>query len=125
LRYWLSPFLASAHLWERASKPLPELLLLSLPNTTIAAAQTRVKGIVYDICVLPHILRGDAAQEVSIAPPLTVQDRPRGRTTAVYYGRLVHAQERPRSTVAWGLWTSAMQGVHPNFREHLFPDVGE
>jgi hypothetical protein len=41
---------------------------LFLPRPTIAAAQARVKGIDYDICVLPHILRWDTAQEVSIAP---------------------------------------------------------
>src|SRR5918994_1231349 len=68
LRYWLHPSHASAHLWERASKPLHFELGCSLPNPTIAAAQARVKGIDYDICVLPHILSWDTAQEVSIAP---------------------------------------------------------
>src|SRR5829696_4652238 len=62
LRYWLHPSHASAHRWERASKPLPEMPCSSLPNPTIAAAQTRVKGIDCDICVLPHIRRWDTAR---------------------------------------------------------------
>jgi hypothetical protein len=44
LRYWLHPSLTSAHLWERASKPLHFELGCSLPNPTIAPVRAQRKG---------------------------------------------------------------------------------